>query len=302
MHEFTIEGLDDVQIEEIGAWSERKHAIIQEYSGAFTAIMTNAQKNVRRFQWDYIDGYAATGLCRRKTTGEIIKGSALNSLDIEPPFSQFTFIELDESKLNSLKGQTAHRRDVECIVGDTNVVIPRDIVPRYDRRNYRRAFCLLDPYQHKHLDWSTIEAIGRTGTMDLLLHFPTMTMNRGALHRDGDVPQDEAAALTRFWGDETWRDAAYVRREGLFGALGPEKATDIEIALAFCRRLRDVAGFEGTTPPIPMHNSQGALMYYLIFALPVPAATRAANGVAKYFIRNPYATSRRVQKQWRDVG
>lgn len=300
MHEF-IEGLEDVEIEEIGAWSERKHAIIQEYSRAFTAIMANAQKNVRRFQWDYIDGYAATGLCRRKTTGEVIKGSALNSVDIEPPFSQFTFIELDESKLKLLKMQTAHRRDVECIAGDTNVIVPRDIVPRYDFRNYRRAFCLLDPYQHKHLHWSTIEAIGRTGTMDLLLHFPTMTMNRGALHRDGEVSVDEAAALTRFWGDETWRDAAYVRRDGLFGSLEPEKATDIEIAMAFCERLRKVARFNGTTQPIPMHNSHGALMYYLIFALPIPTATRAATSVAKYFIKHPYATSRRPTHQWKDA-
>jgi three-Cys-motif partner protein len=170
-----------------------------------------------------------------------------------------------------------------------------------DFKTYRRALCLLDPYQHKQLHWSTIEAIGKSGTIDLLLHFPTMPMNRGALHRDGDVSPDEAAAMTRFWGDEGWREAAYVRREGLFGSLEPEKATDIEFAESFCRRLKQVAGFQGTTRPIPMLNSQGATLYYLIFALPIETATRAANGVARFFIKHPNATFRHASKQWEDV-
>ncbi|MGD0969672.1 MAG: three-Cys-motif partner protein TcmP [Candidatus Aquilonibacter sp.] len=277
------------------------HAIIQEYSAAFTSIMTNAKKSVAKFQWDYVDGYAAAGLCRRKESGEIVKGSALNSLDIDPPFSHFTFIELDPDKYRILKGQTAHIAQVECINSDTNVVMPRDIVPRYEFSKYRRAFCLLDPYQHKDMSWSTIEAIGRIGTIDLLVHFPTMPMNRGALHRDGEVSTEAAAAMTRFWGDDGWREAAYVRREGLFTGLAPEKATDIEFAQAFCRRLKDVAGFHGTTAPIPMKNTQGAIMYYLIFALPIETARRAANGVAKYFIKHPHATSRHASKQWRDA-
>lgn len=291
MDEFADEYLDQSLLDEIGTWTERKHAIIQEYSRAYTAIMSNAKARVSKFEWDYIDGYAGAGLCKKKGTGEIVKGSALNSLDIEPPFTQFTFVELDEGKHRILKSQTTHIVNVENVNGDANVVLPRDIVPRYNYKNYRRAFCLLDPYQHKNLDWETIQAIGQIGTIDLLLHFPTMPMNRGALHRDGEVAPDEAQAMTRFWGDETWRDAAYVHRDGLFTNLGPEKASDIEFANAFCERLKKTAGFQGTTQPIPMKNSNGALMYYLIFALPNDTATKAACGVARYFIKHPMAIS-----------
>jgi three-Cys-motif partner protein len=131
-------------------------AIIQEYSGAYTAIMTNAKRSVAKFEWDYIDGYAGAGLCRRKHSGEVIKGSALNALEIEPPFARFVFVELDERKCSILRSQTAQITNVENINGDAKVVLPCDVVPRYQFKNYRRAFCLLDPYHHKHLNWETI--------------------------------------------------------------------------------------------------------------------------------------------------
>ncbi len=300
MDEF-IEDLDPALIENIGPWSERKHAIIQDYASAYTAIMANAKRSIARFEWDYIDGYAAAGLCRRKDTGEIVKGSALLSLDVTPPFHRYYFVELDERKLKILRAQTAQHPSVQCMHGNANVVIPRDLVPQIDFGKYRRAFCLLDPYQHKHLDWPTIASIGRSKTIDLLLHFPTMPMNRGALHRDGEVPDDAAAAMTRFWGDESWRDAAYVKRDGLFTNLPAEKATDIEFAEAFCHRLRAVGGFQGTTRPIPMLNSNGATLYYLIFALPIETATRAARSVAKYFINHPHARSRYESKRWQSA-
>ena len=45
-----------------------------------------------------------------------------------------------------------------------------------------------------------------------------------------------------------------------------EKVTNDEIAEAFRRRLRDVAGFAYVPRPIPMRNSIGAVVYYLYFA------------------------------------
>jgi len=106
---------------------------------------------------------------------------------------------------------------------------------------------------------------------------------------------DEAAAMTRFWGDESWESAAYVRREGLLQNLAPEKASDEEFAQAFCKRLTDVGGFMGTSRPIPMRNGKGATLYYLIFALPHETALKAAHSVSKFFVAYPYA-SRRTSK------
>ena len=129
-------------------------------------------------------------------------------------------------------------------------------------------------------------------------------MNRGALHRDGTVTPSEAAAMTRFWGDESWRDAVYVKRLGLLQGLPAEKCTDVEFASAFCERLRTVGGFHGTSKPIPMKNTNGAIMYYLIFALPNKTALRAASSVAKFFIEYPFAIRRSKKKgdAWQNAG
>ena len=296
--------LDPSLLDEIGPWSERKFGIVQQYATVYSRIMANAKARVTRFDHDYIDGYASAGFSRRKGTNDIVKGTALSSLEIEPPFKRYTFVELSRDKHAMLSAHMMGRSDVSVLNADANEVLPRDVFPKYTFSNYRRAFCLLDPYTHKQLDWATIEAAGKNGAIDLLLHFPTMPMNRGALHRDGDVSPDEAAAMTRFWGDESWREAVYVRKHGLFADLPAEKATDIEFATAFCKRLMSVAGFKGTSRPIPMKNTRGAVMYYLIFALPHDTAIRAAKSVAKYFIAYPSAVCRTktIRNRLHDAG
>jgi hypothetical protein len=52
-----------------------------------------------------------------------------------------------------------------------------------------------------------------------------------------------------------------------------------------------------------MKNTRGAIMYYLIFALPHDTATKAAQSVAKYFIEYPSAIrkARKVNRRLDDV-
>ena len=45
-----------------------------------------------------------------------------------------------------------------------------------------------------------------------------------------------------------------------------EKVDNVAVAEAFRRRLRDVAGFGNVPSPLPMRNSNGAVVYYLFFA------------------------------------
>lgn len=279
-------------LDEIGPWSERKHGIVQDYAEVYSLIMSQAQKSVAVLSHDYIDGYASAGYSVRRGSGDIIKGTALNSLEIQPPFAHFTFVELNAARYSILKNRVKGTPNVEVIHGDANVVLPHEVIPRYTYENFRRAFCLLDPHNHKELRWQTIADIGKTRAIDLLVHFPTMTMNRGVLHRGGAASPDEAKAMTLFWGDESWREAVYVKRPGLLEGLPAEKATDLAFASAFCARLKNVAGFKDTTKPIPMKNTRGAVVYYLIFALPHPTAVRAAKSVAKYFIEYPTAVRR----------
>ncbi len=48
--------------------------------------------------------------------------------------------------------------------------------------------------------------------------------------------------MTRFWGDESWHNAAYSGAGNLFGH--PEKLSNEEVAAAYRKRLKEVGGFD----------------------------------------------------------
>jgi three-Cys-motif partner protein len=96
-------------------------------------------------------------------------------------------------------------------------------------------------------------------------------MNRNVLWRNPEkVAPDQAARLTAFWGDDSWRQAAYDTIGNLFGF--EEKTENKDVAEAFRQRLKKVAGFSYVPDPLPMRNRKGAIVYYLFFASQKPAA------------------------------
>jgi len=104
--------------------------------------------------------------------------------------------------------------------------------------------------------------------VDLFLNFPIMDINRNALWTKPErVKPLMAARLTAFWGDETWRQAAYhpSTQGDLFGDT-LEKVSNGAVVAAFRARLRDVGGFVNVPEPLPMRNNSGATVYYLFFA------------------------------------
>ena len=84
---------------------------------------------------------------------------------------------------------------------------------------------------------------GQMKSIEIFLNFPIMDMNMNVLKKDtGKVEPQQASRMTAFWGDESWRQAAYNTTENLFGI---EEKTDNEaVAEAFRERLKKVAGFE----------------------------------------------------------
>jgi hypothetical protein len=55
----------------------------------------------------------------------------------------------------------------------------------------------------------------------MFVNFPVMDMNRNAIWRNPDqVPKSGIERMNRFWGDESWRQAAYGEspQGNLFGA------------------------------------------------------------------------------------
>jgi three-Cys-motif partner protein len=258
------------KFDEIGYWSEIKLDIIRKYASEYSKIL--AAQSAPRFYHVYVDAFAGAGFHLSETTGQFVQGSPLNALAIEPPFREYHFIDLDRDKAENLRKLTTARTGVYVHVGDCNEILLDQVFPQLQYKQYRRALCLLDPYG-LHLDWSVIQRAGELKTIELFLNFPVMDMNRNVLwrHPKGVAPED-VARMNAFWGDESWRQAAYVEERTLFGT--EEKKTDNEdVAEAFQKRLRTAGRFKYVPEPLPMRNSRGATIYYLFFAAHKPVAS-----------------------------
>jgi len=260
-----------IEYDEIGIWSEVKLAIIKEYAAAYSRILNaNRRESIRSLQWLYIDAFAGPGFHLSKTTGEVVDGSPLIALKTTPPFSEYHFIDSDPRRAEQLKVMAGRRTDVHVYSEDCNDILLQKIFPRALYSDYRRALCLLDPY-NINLRWEVIETAGQMGSVEVFLNFMIMDINRNAARRDPDsFVQSKTEQLTRLWGDETWRDAAYDRSGNLFG--NPEKVSNEHFEAAWRERLKKKAGFKFVSKPLPMKTRTNAVIYYLYFASQKPVA------------------------------
>jgi len=84
--------------------------------------------------------------------------------------------------------------------------------------------------------------------------------------------------MNRFWGDGSWREAAYRQEDDLFGPY-EEKTGNEDVAEAYRQRLKNVAGFKYVPRPSPMRNSGDAIIYYLFFASPNATGARIVEDI-----------------------
>jgi len=268
-----------VRRDEIGYWSEVKLDIVRDYAVAYSRILA-AQKSPS-LHHIYIDAFAGSGIHISKSTREFVPGSPLNALLIDPPFKEYHLIDWDSRKVDSLRGIASQYPNVAVHEGDCNGLLLEKVFPLAKFSDYRRALCLLDPYG-LHLNWEVMYTAGQMRSIEIFLNFPVMDMNMNVLWKDpGKVDSQQAARMTAFWGDESWRLSAYDTTRNLFGM--EEKTDNDAMGEAFRQRLNRVAGFSYVPEPIPMRNSNGATIYYLFFASQKPAAEHIIKGIfSKY--------------------
>ena len=269
----------NLEIDEIGPWSEVKLDIVREYAQAYSQILS--AQNKPQLHHVYIDAFAGAGVHISRSTKEFVPGSPLNALNVSPPFSEYHFIDINHTRVEALQ-QAAQQRANVCIhYGDCNQVLLEDVFPKVQYKDFRRGLCLLDPYG-LHLDWQVIYTAGQMRSVEIFVNFPIMDMNMNVLKHNPDaVPSEQAERMTRFWGDDSWKSAAYTTTRNLFGF---EEKTDNEtIAKAFRERLVKVAGFKHVSQPLAMRNSREAVVYYLFFASPKPVAERIVKSIFKKY-------------------
>ncbi len=256
-----------VEYDEIGIWSEVKLAIIKEYASAYATIMeARRRERIRGLRWIYIDAYAGPGYHLSKTSGELVEGSPLIALNTDPPFHEYHFIDSDSERSELLRKHAGDRRDVFTYSEDCNQILLKEVFPRAKYGDYRRALCLLDPY-NIDLTWEVIEAAGKARSIEIFMNFMIMDINRNVMRKNPDKSvASKVAQMTRLWGDETWKDAGYDQVQTLFDYSVPRKVSNERFAEAFRERLEKKAGFKYVPAPMPMKTKSNSVIYYLYFA------------------------------------
>jgi len=263
------------RFDEIGYWSELKLEIVEKYGAAYTTAFKNT-----RLKKYYIDGLCGAGIHLSKKTATQVEGSPSRALKIFPPFDAYYFIDIDEEKTSYLQTICGNRSDVHIHTGDSTEYLTKELLPKIQFKNYERALCLLDPYG-LHIDWEVMYQAGQSKAIDMFLNFPVMDMNRNAIWKNPEkVPPDGIERMTKFWGDESWKQAAYAESpQGNFFRPEMVKQGNDDIVAAFRQRLKKVAGFKFVPEPLPMRNSTNAVVYYLFFASQKPVAEKIISDV-----------------------
>lgn len=248
-----------VEYDIIGFWSEIKHNIIREYASVYSSILTR-----KGFYHAYIDAFAGPGEHISENTKALVDGTPKIALATEPPFQAYYFIDLDNEKVNELNTLAESNPNVHVFPGDCNQLLLTKVFPNVRYEDFRRGLCILDPYG-LDLSWDVIETAGQMKSIDIFINFPIQDINRNVLRRDrATVYEGSINRMNNFWGDDSWEDEAFSSEGNMFGY--QTKVDNETLALAFKRRLENVAGFKYVPRPIPMKNSMNSTIYYLFFA------------------------------------
>jgi three-Cys-motif partner protein len=271
--------------EAIGLWTEIKLQIIREYAAAYTTILKE-QSWCRSYA--YIDAFAGWGeFVAKRDQERLIPGSPMNALNVPNKFTEYHFIDIEETKIDRLRELTAERpekKSIQFYVGDANKVLRKTIIPNFPYSSFKRALCILDPYG-VDIEWATIASLAPFKTMDVFINFPLMDINRNAaLKKLETADPRQGARLTKIWGDESWKELVYVEQWGLFDApvlIKKIRGNEI-LKQGFRERLKHKAGFSCVPEPILMRNTTGGSLYFLFFA----SQKQVAQNIAEHIFRN----------------
>jgi three-Cys-motif partner protein len=132
-------------------------------------------------------------------------------------------------------------------------------------------------------DWDVIAAAGAERGVEILLNWPIHDTNRNALWLNPSrLPEDRLERMRRFWGDDSWREAAYEKQLDLYGGEAADRKRPYEqIVHAYCDRLQNTAGFPFVVRPLLVRTPTRQPLYYLVFASHNETGARIAGDVFK---------------------
>ena len=187
-----------------GNWTEEKLNIFTSYLDAYLIALQN-----QKFKKIYIDAFAGTGEIETREGEKYLVGSAKRALAADRKFDRYYFIEADSQKAGELQEMIntefpQMRSIVTIFCGDANDTLVK-IISSVDWR-YNRGLLFLDPYATQ-VNWSTLENVARTKSIDVWYLFPFSALER-MLPKNGKYDKWEDC-IDRLLGDSGWREEFY---------------------------------------------------------------------------------------------
>jgi len=284
-----------------GDWTVEKLERVRKYLRAYTVALKN-----QRFHLLYIDAFAGTGYCSLKRGGvderalrlpelaepetqEFLPGSARIALEVEPPFSEFIFIEKDSAKcaqLHELEHEFASKRDRITVVSqDANEYIGS--LCQRSGWSGTRAVLFLDPYGMQ-VSWQTVRAVAETQAIDLWYLFPLGVAVNRLMRKDGNIRASERRKLDEIFGAPDWYEAFYESKtaRSLFGdeTFVEKQANFKSIGEYLVARLK--TAFPGVAEnPLPLLNERNVPLYLLCFAAANKRGAPIAVKIAQHILK-----------------
>jgi three-Cys-motif partner protein len=204
-----------------GEWARGKLQFIDQYGPPSLDATLGARRPKREAV--LVDLYAATGVCA-DDRGRFL-GSALRAVTLRSKkgfaFTGAHFVNLEpeqfgalQARLNALDkaGELATpRASIIQHRGDANKVV-FEILDEINPSAY--VFAVLDPEKPNQLEWRTVQALRQHRghkSVDLYMLFPTAAFIRMLCYKN-ELIENNAGAMDRFFGDESWRRSLVLRR------------------------------------------------------------------------------------------
>jgi three-Cys-motif partner protein len=289
--------------------TRRKLETVERYLAAYTTAL-----KLQKFELLYVDACAGSGASISKAAlaekgrddgqvqllsqepvadaDQIIVGSALRALKVKPPFDRYLLNDVKKSNVEALRRAVrtdfSHLSDrVEITRFDANELL----LGLCDRINWKasRAVIFLDPFGLQ-IKFATLEALARTGAVDVWYLVPVFAMYRQVRH-DGGVLDDGGRSVDEALGTSAWRDIVAVEEKGqmnLWGACEPvsRRAVDVKWFETVAKnRLKDAFGGRVIDQVLPLGRN-GLHEFSLMFAWANPGdKARLASKLASAVLR-----------------
>ena len=297
---------DRNDLPDVGPWAQEKLTCLRKYLHDYTTILSK-----RQFKgYFYIDAFAGPGTLKIRQSqtndptqklllevsnhgmqdagkAEYISGSPRVALELEKPFTDYVFIEIDSKRFNQLevweKKYKGSNRRIHLRKKDCNDYL-RELLKQIKWQQWRGVI-FLDPFGMQ-VPWETIVEIGKTKAIEIFINFPVGMAIQRLLKRSGQFTTKEHSKLDQYFGTSEWYDQLYKSEQDLFGENITTKIQNSGDVLVrwYRKRLKGVFPHVSTAREIQSPN--GRPLYYLIFAGPNATGAKIANYVLKQGARS----------------